>query len=437
MSIITLQIGQCGNQVGQAFYDFIMGEMINASPASQAIAGDVFFSYNSKKEKYEARSVLIDMEPKVINECLSSKKKEDLWDYNKSMCLTKQEGSGNNWAYGHNIHGADCRESVLNLLRTQLEQTDYLDSLIFFQSLAGGTGSGFGSYLVEAVRDDYPDINIMNVAVMPLLRGEVIVQNYNATLTLSKLYDHSDAILLVENDLLNTMCKELLHLKKPGLHDMNKVLATMLSSFLYPVLSDKKKEYYSVLQNSLNISDLLNELLVTNPLYKLLSLKNLPQMPDTYKDFTNNTWSGLEKRLFQMAMSNTSEANVNWSVNAKSKDLNKSISNLLIVRGTNGPNETDYNFPSLAQKHIYSDKISNYYSILRDSHHFNNNQKSLCLISNSQAYIKPLEVITQNTYRMIHAKAYTYQYEKYNLTIDDFQEALARIEQVYHNYSEL
>ena len=443
MSILTFQVGQCGNQVGQTFYDFLMGEIINASPASQAIAGDTFFDYNPKTDKYEARSVLIDMEPKVINECLTSHKRENLWDYDPTMCLYKQEGSGNNWAFGHNIHGPTCIEPILEKFNKQLEKVDYLDTTIFFQSLAGGTGSGFGSFLVESVREIFPDINIMNIAVMPLLTGEVIVQNYNATMTLSTLYENSDAVLLVENDLLNIVCKNLLNLKKPTLDDMNKVLATMLSSFLYPVLSDKRRNFYSVLQNRLSISDLIHDLLVQNPLYKLLSIKNLPQMPDTHKAFSANKWSALESRLFQMLISNTTEANTNYTMKPTSQGAIKSISNLLIARGEPGtskiaiPGEKDYNFPLIAQKEMYSTKITHSHMILKDNHNFNNNEKSLCLVSNSQTYVKALEVISKNVYKMVHAKAYIYQYEKFGLTLDHFEEALARVEQVYHNYSEL
>lgn len=438
MSLLTFQIGQCGNQVGEAFYNFIAEEIVNAPPASQAIAGEAFFNYNQKNDKFEARSILIDMEPKVINECLISKKKENLWDYDKTMTKFKQEGSGNNWAFGHNMHGPSCRDDIMEMFNKQLEQADFLDTVIFFQSLAGGTGSGVGSYLLEAVREDYPDLCIMNIAVVPHLTGEVIVQNYNSTLTLSKLYDCSDAVLLVENDMLNIVCKELLRIKKPTLNDMNTVVATMLSSFLYPVLSDKKKEYYSVLQNSLNVSDLINEQLVTNPLYKLLCIKNLPQMPASYKDFSNDSWSALEKRVLQMLISNTTEANTNRSITTKSKHLNKSIANVLIARGSNiESNQTFSVLDPNYTKEIYTDKVSNSYSVIKDNHQFNRSEKSLCLISNCQAYVKSLETITQNTYRMIDARAYVYQYEKFGLKVEDFEEALAKVEQVYYNYSEL
>lgn len=132
MSLITLQIGQCGNQIGESFYDFIINEMINATPASQAMAGEVFFDYSESTKKYHAKSILVDMEPKVIYECLNSKKRENLWDYKHDMTFYKQEGSGNNWAFGYNIHGPACKDDISKKLRSELEKTDYLDALLFF-----------------------------------------------------------------------------------------------------------------------------------------------------------------------------------------------------------------------------------------------------------------------------------------------------------------
>jgi len=55
-------------------------------------------------------------------------------------------------------------------------------------SLAGGTGSGMGTFVTEMLRDEYPRRFILNQVVMPYQTGEVIVQSYNALLTLSHLY---------------------------------------------------------------------------------------------------------------------------------------------------------------------------------------------------------------------------------------------------------
>jgi tubulin delta len=434
MSVLSLQIGQCGNQIGKSLYDHIINEMINASPASQAAAGDIFFDYSEKTKKYTARSLLIDMEPKVINECFTSQKKENLWDYDKSLHFCKQEGSGNNWAYGYNIHGPACRDNILEKFNRLLEGSDFVDCVVFFQSLAGGTGSGVGSYFLEAIREEHPELTIMNVAIAPHLTGEVIVQNYNTMFTLGSLYDNSDGIMIIENDTLSLICKNLMHLKKPNLQDMNRVLVNMLSSVMYPVFPDSNSSYFSSLQNKFKLGESLSSLLVTNPSYKLITVKNCPQMPDTYKDFTNDSWGGLEKRIHQMLLGNSSEADINWQVSSKSKYFNKSIANLVIARGTDVNN---YNFDAFQSKDIYTQNISTGYSILKDAHLCNKNQKSISLLSNSQAFLVPLETVAKNAAQMFHTKAYVYQYERSKLTNDDFQEALAKIEQIHHNYSEL
>ena len=123
-----------------------------------------------------------------MNYCLNSKKKDADWEYNTKFTYCKQEGSGNNWAYGYNHHGPESESSILEKFRALLEKIDYVQSLLFFQSLAGGTGSGVGSYLLEVIKDNYPKHNLLNISVMPHLTGEVILQSFNCVLSLSTIY---------------------------------------------------------------------------------------------------------------------------------------------------------------------------------------------------------------------------------------------------------
>lgn len=43
------------------------------------------------------------------------------------------------------------------------------------QSLAGGTGSGMGSFLLDLVDEEFPELNKINICVVPHLTGEVIL----------------------------------------------------------------------------------------------------------------------------------------------------------------------------------------------------------------------------------------------------------------------
>ena len=68
MSIVVIQIGQCGNQVGRKFFDDTLKDGLLGSELFQAEVINCFFNPFSKI-KY-ANSLLVDMEQKVINNCL-------------------------------------------------------------------------------------------------------------------------------------------------------------------------------------------------------------------------------------------------------------------------------------------------------------------------------------------------------------------------------
>ncbi|RHY89273.1 hypothetical protein DYB37_004045 [Aphanomyces astaci] len=70
MSVVTLQLGQCGNQLGLSFFDKLAHELEHFSAEDR----ECFFRSDDAKTiaSHEsngaatARAVLIDMEPKVI-----------------------------------------------------------------------------------------------------------------------------------------------------------------------------------------------------------------------------------------------------------------------------------------------------------------------------------------------------------------------------------
>ena len=77
---------------------------------------------------------------------------------------------------------------------------DSAPGTFILQSLAGGTGSGLGSYVLEQFQDEFEDVSFLNIGVLPHLSGEVILQSYNIILSMASLYKESDGIILLEND---------------------------------------------------------------------------------------------------------------------------------------------------------------------------------------------------------------------------------------------
>ena len=246
MSVVTIQVGQCGNQIGGQLFSTILEdstpqqdyEKVNSSNTAYFDSSrERFFNHvetDSGSNQWEARAVMVDMEPKVISQTLQDAKKLGKWRYPNKQQFCQKKGSGNNWANGFCVHGQTAKDSVMEMSRREVEKCDQFGGFLALMSLAGGTGSGVGAYLTQCLRDEFPNSFIVNQVVWPYNEGEVIVQNYNAVLTLSHLYQTSDAILTMENDVLHKICSQLMCLKKVSFTDINKVVSHKLASILQP-----------------------------------------------------------------------------------------------------------------------------------------------------------------------------------------------------------
>uniref|UniRef100_A0A6I8P7N2 Tubulin delta chain n=1 Tax=Ornithorhynchus anatinus TaxID=9258 RepID=A0A6I8P7N2_ORNAN len=246
MSLITVQLGQCGNQIGFEVFDVLCSDVHSAqglcskreNEAYQEIGKERFFT-EEKNGVPVARAVLVDMEPKVISQTLSKAAQSGKWRYGSHSHFCQKEGSGNNWAYGYSVHGPKHEESILNLIQKEVEKCDRLGGFFTVMSMAGGTGSGLGAFTTQNIRDAYPNSFIMNHVIWPYGTGEVIVQNYNSVLTLSHLYRSSDALLVHENDAIHKICARLMNIKQISFRDVNQVIAHQLGSVFQPTSSSE------------------------------------------------------------------------------------------------------------------------------------------------------------------------------------------------------
>ena len=77
------------------------------------------------------------------------------------------------------------------------EEEDYIKGFLQIQSMAGGTGSGLGTFISIMLNDLFPKTPKFAVCVMPHLSGEVILQSYNASLSVGTMYQNVDGIFVV------------------------------------------------------------------------------------------------------------------------------------------------------------------------------------------------------------------------------------------------
>jgi hypothetical protein len=236
---VTLQLGQCGNQVGAQLFHTLAREAATAPPGLQDQVLSQFFRDPISGAERDgglpvARSVLIDMEPKVIADTLSSARASPFWRYSPHRTFSQQSGSANNWAFGYAVHGPAHEEQIMDVIRREVECCDVFSAALLLQSLAGGTGSGVGTYVSERLRDAYPKALLANHVVWPYSIGEVIVQNLNAVLSLAHLHSASSGLLVVQNDAVHNVAAETLGIARPSFGDLNAIIAQHLAAVLLP-----------------------------------------------------------------------------------------------------------------------------------------------------------------------------------------------------------
>lgn len=114
---------------------------------------DVFF-YQADDEHFIPRNLMIDLEPRVINGILNSPYR-DLYNSENFFVAKEGGGAGNNWASGYK-QGGEHEEHVMEMLDREADGSDSLEGFVLCHSIAGGTGSGMGSYLLERLNDNFP-----------------------------------------------------------------------------------------------------------------------------------------------------------------------------------------------------------------------------------------------------------------------------------------
>jgi tubulin delta len=268
--------------------------------------------------------------------------------------------------------------------------------------------------------DHFPELTQVAICVVPHMSGEVILQSYNACFSLGSLYESAEGCLLVENDTAHDLCLKQLHIKKPALEDMNRVISHGLLSVLYPSLG--AESYCSSLQNRNRLDQLLPEVLLFDPRCRLLSLKHIPEVADKARGFDNDSWSGLEKRIVQMARADSQEYNVSWA-----KARHKLLGAVLYARG---PDLLDYPLEGFEGQAVRSASV-------RDVHCLNGNRRAMSVLCNSQKHVPMLEQLLDRASGMMAEKAYSWQYEKYGLDRRGMAELLGQVEQINFNYQSI
>uniref|UniRef100_T1J8H8 Tubulin gamma chain n=1 Tax=Strigamia maritima TaxID=126957 RepID=T1J8H8_STRMM len=310
--IITLQLGQCGNQIGFEFWKKLCAEH-GISPEgileSYATEGtdrkDVFF-YQADDEHYIPRAVLLDLEPRVIHSIMNSPYAKL---YNpENIYLSRQGGgAGNNWASGHS-QGERLHEEIFDIIDREADGSDCLEGFVLCHSIAGGTGSGMGSYILERLNDRFPKKLIQTYSVFPNQDeiSDVVVQPYNSLLTLKRLTENADCVVVLDNTALNRIAVDRLHIQNPSFTQINMLVSTIMS------VSTTTLRYPSYMNNDL--IGLMASLIPTPRLHFLMTGYTPLTTDQEIASVRKTTVLDVMRRLLQpknMMVSTTHDRNAN------------------------------------------------------------------------------------------------------------------------------
>ncbi|EGV64739.1 gamma-tubulin [Yamadazyma tenuis] len=263
---ITIQAGQCGNQVGTQFWSQLAlehgllpdgtstpypqdqeqpefdGQRAGTTNHREDRA-ELFFTL-SDSGKYTPRSVLIDLEPSVIQRATNG---FPMFNPRNIHLSETGDGAANNWSRGY-AYGTQHVEELLEIIDRESDRCENLSTFQVIHSVAGGTGSGVGSYLLEELNDRFGAKKLITTSsIFPSSEktSDVIVQPYNTLLTLDRLIDCSDWTTVFDNDSLNKIQNDVFGLSQTSdlqfensnnaFNTTNKLISYVIASISNPI----------------------------------------------------------------------------------------------------------------------------------------------------------------------------------------------------------
>ena len=218
--VVTVSVGQTGLQIGWRFWDLLLREQAqHAAGAGGGLYDECLSTFFRNWDAgagrelrlgpagagavrlagLRARAVLVDTEEGVAHQLLRSPLGA-LFD--RAQLVTDVSGAGNNWAHGYFEYGPAMSGALAEAVRRALEACDSPQSFFLMQSLGGGTGSGLGTYLMEQLADDHPELYRFTTALFPSGHDDVVTSPYNFGLAVTRLAEAADCILPLENQAL-------------------------------------------------------------------------------------------------------------------------------------------------------------------------------------------------------------------------------------------
>ena len=236
--IITINVGGCGNNLGQHTLEQSCVEHGISKSAETEFKTDCDHSlsttfHEKSSGNYVSRSLFVDLSPESA--CMI----QNFYPYkdviNPTYILSGTSDGASNHARGHYTHGKELIDQVNNALRLMTEEADNVQGFIFQGSMSGGTGGGMGALILERVAVDYRKKPVHGFhTFLDKQKGHAPTQIYNTVWNIHWLMDHTDTSMIIDNAQLRELCRNKLRIRTPRYRHMNSLSSKVITNITAP-----------------------------------------------------------------------------------------------------------------------------------------------------------------------------------------------------------
>ena len=235
--IISLHLGQAGVQVGNSIWELLTlehqiqpdGQRSEENPYEEELdsTSEPFFSQVGTG-KFVPRSIFLDLEPTVIDEIRSGPYKQL---FHPNNLISGKEDAANIYSRGHYTVGRDYLDICLDRIRKLADNCESLQGFILYNSVGGGTGSGFGSLLLEKLSTDYSKKPKLGFTIYPSPKiSTSCVEPYNSVMSTHAMLENLDVSVLFDNEAIYDITQMRLDVERPSYTNLNRLISQVISS---------------------------------------------------------------------------------------------------------------------------------------------------------------------------------------------------------------
>ncbi len=291
---IVVSVGQAGNQIAASFWKTICQEHgidpMNGHTAQGTEPRGNWSAFFSKlgDTSYVPRTVMVDLEPSVIEHVRSNSGSL----FNPANLIHRTEGAGGNFAVGYLGEGRETLPDVMARIEFEVDRCDNVGGIIVLQSTGGGSGSGLGSLIIEAIKERHPEFPVLSCAILPSPQvSSVVTEPYNTVFALNTLRRVADACLIFDNEALFQLAHRKWNIESPTVDDLNLLITEALAGLTASM------RFSGFLTVEISLRELLTNL-VPQPSLHFLMISFAPLTPPDRSKFEEMGVEEMIRSLF-------------------------------------------------------------------------------------------------------------------------------------------